>query len=56
MLLDIDAEEVAKHLQKTDRLARFELKTGKSVWINPARVLFVESRDRPSRTSRKLSR
>jgi len=46
--LDADADEVAKSL-RGHSLQRIEVK-GKTIWVNPQNVLYVENRSAPSPT------
>ena len=43
--LDMEADEVGKRLREATTFERFEVK-GKSVWINPANVLYLEQKSR----------
>jgi hypothetical protein len=42
--LDMDADEVGRRLRDAAGIERFEDAKGAPIWINPANVLYVESR------------
>jgi hypothetical protein len=50
LLLSESAEEVASAFRGREKsLADFQMETGQKIWLNPAHVLWVESRE-PSDT------
>jgi hypothetical protein len=54
LLLNESAEEVASAFRGREKsLVDFQMETGQKIWLNPANVLWVESRDRdpPDRES-----
>ena len=49
LILGVDADDAGKRLSSAQGFERFEDSRGRTYWINPANVLYVEDRgtDRP---------